>query len=193
MSDPNVCKVVCKFYGELKYTAIVINICNTSHMHVCALVQYDSYKLYVTIFLGMMLSCKWMDRKNIMASFHTTIFIGDSDQQIPLVLVQYLFSGREHEITRILPHGNAKKRSSYTRLFPSTKSKLKNSILDEEKTHKRFLTRFILQLVMLLWQDLPVNCPGVPTTFTTQCVMQDKRRALKLVQTRKENRKNCWR
>ena len=55
------------------------------------------------------------------------------------MLVQYLFKGPEHEIKRILPHGNAKLKSSYKRLFPSTREKLKRSITNKEKTAKEVL------------------------------------------------------
>ena len=57
------------------------------------------------------------------------------------MLVQYLFKRNvpEHEIKRILPHGNAKLKSSYKRLFPSTREKLKRSITDKQKTAKEAL------------------------------------------------------
>jgi hypothetical protein len=54
------------------------------------------------------------------------------------VLVQYLFKGPEHEVKR-KPHGNAKRKSSYKRLLPSTRDKLKLSITDKEKTAKEVL------------------------------------------------------
>lgn len=66
-------------------------------------------------------------------------FPDNSAQQLPYVLVQYLFKGLEHEIKRILPHGNAKLKSSYKRLFPSTREKLKRSITDKQKTAKEAL------------------------------------------------------
>ena len=68
------------------------------------------------------------------------IFFSDnSGQQLPYVLVQYLFKGPEHEIKRILLHGNAKLKSSYKRLFPSTREKLKRSITNKEKMAKEVL------------------------------------------------------
>ena len=55
------------------------------------------------------------------------------------MLVQYLFKGPEHEIKRILPHGNAKLKSSYKRLCPTTREKQKRSITNKEKTAKEAL------------------------------------------------------
>ena len=68
------------------------------------------------------------------------IFFSDnSGQQLPYVLVQYLFKRPEHEIKRIFPRGNAKLKSSYKRLFPSIRDKLKRSITNKEKMAKEVL------------------------------------------------------
>ena len=48
----------------------------------------------------------------------------------------HIFKGPEHEIKRILPHGNAKLKSSYERLCPITREKLKRSITNKERTAK---------------------------------------------------------
>lgn len=53
--------------------------------------------------------------------------------------MQYLFKSEEHEVERILPHGNAKVKSSYRRLQTSTREKLKRSVLENEKTAKEIL------------------------------------------------------
>lgn len=61
---------------------------------------------------------------------------------LPCVLVQYLFKGKEHELKRILPHGNAKTaKSSYRRLQPGTREKLKVSVDDKEKSIKEILDK----------------------------------------------------
>ena len=65
----------------------------------------------------------------------------NSAQQLPYVLVQYLFKGPEHEVKRILQHGNANTKSSYKRLLPSTRDKLKLSITDKGKTAKKALDK----------------------------------------------------
>ncbi len=65
----------------------------------------------------------------------------NSAQQVPYVLVQYLFKVPEHEVKRILQHGNANTKSSYKRLLPSTRDKLKLSITDKGKTAKKALDK----------------------------------------------------
>ena len=63
----------------------------------------------------------------------------DCGNALPYVLVQYLFSGAEHEVKYIKPHGNSKSRSSYRRVLPSTRAKLKNMVNDKQKTAKEAL------------------------------------------------------
>lgn len=48
-----------------------------------------------------------------------------------------MFDGPEHEVNQILPHGNTKTGSSYKRLLPSTRKKLKNPVVDKKKTAYR--------------------------------------------------------
>ena len=57
----------------------------------------------------------------------------DSEEVEPrYTLIQYLFSGKEHEVTKILPHGNSKPKTGeskpYKRLMASTREALQNSI-----------------------------------------------------------------
>ena len=68
-----------------------------------------------------------------------SIFVDNLGNVKPYVFVQYLFKGEEHEVQRILPHGNAKIKSSYRRLQTSTREKLKRSILENEQTAKEIL------------------------------------------------------
>ncbi|CAB4032414.1 Hypothetical predicted protein, partial [Paramuricea clavata] len=68
------------------------------------------------------------------------IFAIDScGNSLQYVFVQYLFSGTEHEVKRVLPHGNAKSKSSYRRVLPSTIEKLKKTVYEKGKTAKESL------------------------------------------------------
>ena len=60
-------------------------------------------------------------------------------QELPLVLLQYMFSGAEHEVATVRPHGNSKFKSSYRRILPSTREKMKQSVKQKEKTAKEVL------------------------------------------------------
>ncbi len=56
-------------------------------------------------------------------------FILDSCKSKPrYTLIHYIFKGREHEITNILPHGNTKRNNPYVRLMPSTRKALEASV-----------------------------------------------------------------
>ena len=58
------------------------------------------------------------------------------------MLVQYLFKSKEHELVRVMPHGNAKTtKSAYRRLQPSTRQKLKIAVHDKEKSTKEILDK----------------------------------------------------
>ncbi|XP_028404026.1 probable myosin light chain kinase DDB_G0284661 [Dendronephthya gigantea] len=59
------------------------------------------------------------------------------DNQVPLTFVQYLFSGLEHKVKNLKPHGNAKFKSPYTRLLPSTREKMKNSVFKKERWRRK--------------------------------------------------------
>lgn len=56
-----------------------------------------------------------------------------------MVLLQYMFSGAEHEVATVRPHGNSKFKSSYRRILPSTREKMKQSVKQKEKTAKEVL------------------------------------------------------
>lgn len=58
---------------------------------------------------------------------------------LPYALVQYLFTGEEHQLEVVMPHGNAKSKEAYKRLQPSTREKLKLSVYEKEKTTKQIL------------------------------------------------------
>ena len=68
-----------------------------------------------------------------------SFFVDNRRNLKPYVPVQYLFKGEEDEVKRIFPHGNAKGKSSYRRLQPSTREKLKRFVLEKEKTAKEIL------------------------------------------------------
>lgn len=53
-------------------------------------------------------------------------------------MVQYIFSGEEHNVI-VKSHGNAKYPSSYKRMLSSTRDKLKKSVLDKTKMAKASL------------------------------------------------------
>ena len=50
-----------------------------------------------------------------------------------------MFSGAEHEVKNLRPHGNSKFKSSYRRILPSTREKMKQSVQQNEKTVKEVL------------------------------------------------------
>ena len=50
-----------------------------------------------------------------------------------------MFSGAEHEVKNVRPHGNSKFKSSYRRILPSTREKMKQSVQQKEKTVKEVL------------------------------------------------------
>lgn len=55
------------------------------------------------------------------------------------IVIQYLFSNDEHELTHINPHGNAKAKAPYQRIMPSTIDRLKLSIRAKDRTPKEAL------------------------------------------------------
>ena len=63
----------------------------------------------------------------------------DHGNALPYVLVQYLFSGAEHEVKHVKSHGNSKSRSFYRRVLPSMRAKFKNTVNDKQKTAKEAL------------------------------------------------------
>lgn len=67
------------------------------------------------------------------------IFLDNRGNHPPYALVQYLFTGEEHQLKRVMPHGNAKGKDAYKRLQPSTREKLKSSVYDKENTTKQIL------------------------------------------------------
>ena len=78
-------------------------------------------------------------RVNFLIPKRFDLFSDNSAQLLQYVLVQYLFKGPEHKIKRILLHGNAKLKSSYKRLCPSTREKLKRSIMNKVRMAKEAL------------------------------------------------------
>ena len=50
-----------------------------------------------------------------------------------------MFSGAEHEVKNVRPHGNSKFKSSYRCILPSTREKMKQSVQQKEKTVKEVL------------------------------------------------------
>ena len=50
-----------------------------------------------------------------------------------------MFSGAEHEVKNVRPHGNSKFKSSYRRILLSTREKMKQSFQQKEKTVKEVL------------------------------------------------------
>ena len=75
------------------------------------------------------------ERSNEVYLFH----VDNHGNQVPLVLVQYLFSGSEHKVKCIKPHGNSKSKTSYARILASTREKMKQSVLQKGKTVKESL------------------------------------------------------
>ena len=70
--------------------------------------------------------------------------VDNHGNQVPVVFVQYLFSGLEHEVKCIKPHGNSKARTSYTRILPSTREKMKQSVFQKGKAVKESLDEVYL-------------------------------------------------
>ena len=70
--------------------------------------------------------------------------VDNHGNQVPVVFVQYLFSGLEHEVKCTKPHGNSKARTSYTRILPSTREKMKQSVFQKGKTVKESLDEVYL-------------------------------------------------
>ncbi len=102
----------------------------------------------------------------------------NSAQQLPYVLVQYLFKGPEHEVKRILPHGNANRKSSYKTAFTKHKGQAKTFNYGKGRRKKKLWTRFMFLLVMLQWPVWQMSCLEDPMTYTTPDILQDRRTPL---------------